>query len=451
MSQLAERSGGWPALLSNGFLAAMLAVHLFIFGPAGYRNITIVKYVSFLSLCGLYGLGMLWLAAGWLRREGFVALKKLRPDAVEVLVLLYLLLTLLSALCSEYFPMTLLGERRHEGLLTIWLYGLSFLLLARYARPGRWLLWLFAGVMTAFSLVCLLQLAEINVFRLFPEGYTYYDGNEKYTGVFLGTTGNAGLTAAVLTIAIPLFVVAVLRLEGWRRFLLLISMAMCLYVLLYTGVLAGIVGVAGGLFAALPFVLPMERRTRLRLLITQGLILLAVLAVLWCVDIGSGFLHELHAILNGEAEDSFGTGRIFIWRNTLPLVKEAPLLGGGPDTLVMRIGVQFERVTEDGTLKTASINAAHNEYLHILVCQGIPALMAYLGALLCSFVRFVRLGGRSAAASMLGAAVLSYGVQAFFGISMCISAPYFWLGWALFENSCRRKRNEEETEEAEEA
>jgi len=301
--------------------------------------------------------------------------------------------------------------------------------------------------MTVFALICLLQLADINIFGLFPEGYSYYDGNEKYTGVFLGTTGNAGLTAAVLSIAIPLLITAVLRMSGYRRFLLLIPMAMCLYVLLYSGILAGIVGVAVGMFVALPFALPMKRRNRSRLLAVQGLIVFAAFVVLWCFDIGDGLLHEIHAVLHGEAEDSFGTGRIFIWRNTLPLVKEAPFLGGGPDTLVMRIGVQFERVTEDGTLKTASINAAHNEYLHILVCQGIPALLVYVGALLCSFVRFVRLRGGNAAASMLAAAVLAYGAQAFFGISMCISAPYFWLGWALFENSCRRKRSEEETEE----
>ena len=80
------------------------------------------------------------------------------------------------------------------------------------------------------------------------------------------------------------------------------------------------------------------------------------------------------------------------------------------------------------------IDAAHNEYLNILANQGVFALLFWLGTLICSAVRFVCRGGQEMHVLICGSAVLGYCVQAFFGISMCISAPFFVLAWALLEN-----------------
>ena len=145
-------------------------------------------------------------------------------------------------------------------------------------------------------------------------------------------------------------------------------------------------------------------------------------------------LGESHALLHGRAEDDFGSGRIYIWKNVWQAVKERPLFGGGPDTLSRRITAYFERYDEAGHIvRRTGIDTAHNEYLNILANQGLFALLCWLGALGCSAVRFVRRAGERPAALICGSAVLGYCVQAFFGISMCLSTPFFVIAWAMLE------------------
>ena len=144
-----------------------------------------------------------------------------------------------------------------------------------------------------------------------------------------------------------------------------------------------------------------------------------------------GFLYEAFELLHGRWDDRFGSGRLYIWRSVVPLVPERPLLGGGPDTLGLRTDAAFERYDETlGILIHSSIDTAHNDYLNILVNQGIPALLLYLGALTASALRWLRNGAGDPAAAICGCAALGYCIQAFFGISSPISTPYLWLALA---------------------
>ena len=83
------------------------------------------------------------------------------------------------------------------------------------------------------------------------------------------------------------------------------------------------------------------------------------------------------------------------------------------------------------------IDVAHNEYLNILYHHGIFALLSYLLALGISFVRWIRSGWRDAAAAACGGAVVCYGIQAFFGFSMCQTAALFWLALAVLNRQTR--------------
>ncbi len=97
--------------------------------------------------------------------------------------------------------------------------------------------------------------------------------------------------------------------------------------------------------------------------------------------------------------------------------------------------------TRPNIVRRSGIDTAHNEYLNILANQGLFALLCWLGALGYSAVRFVRGQGSDPQLLICGSAVLGYCVQAFFGISMCLSTPFFLIAWAILENreSCRRK------------
>ena len=114
-------------------------------------------------------------------------------------------------------------------------------------------------------------------------------------------------------------------------------------------------------------------------------------------------------------------------RSVWPLVSERPWLGGGPDTLGLRTDAAFTRWSEElGVTLRAAVDSAHNEYLGILINQGLPALACFLGLLGLLALQWARTAHRDPLAALCGGAALCYCIQAFFGVSSPISPPYLW-------------------------
>jgi len=290
----------------------------------------------------------------------------------QLFVTLYWLFSAVSALLSEYRLDAVTGMARREGLITLTLYCAVFLLFSSFASADGRLLWIFGLSMTVFCLISFLQLLGLNPFGLYPKNTDYYGMNRDYSGQFIGTVGNAGLAASLFCVAVPVFWVSAVRL---KKYLALLPAALCAAVLLLIDVKAGLLGVFAGGLLALPVVLPAGAKTRRRLGLSLLLLALASLLLLYFCNFSSGTLWEAHEILHGRISDKFGTGRIYIWRNVLELVPERPLFGGGPDTLLHYMKAEFTRKTESGAVVTRAIDAAHNEYLNVLVNQGGLALL----------------------------------------------------------------------------
>ncbi len=151
---------------------------------------------------------------------------------------------------------------------------------------------------------------------------------------------------------------------------------------------------------------------------------------------GSGTLWEMSRVLHGEFNDSFGSSRIRIWRRTLELFKERPILGSGPGTLASLLDITFSRfVPETGQTLTSCADNAHNVYLQLLAETGILGLSAYLGCAVTALAPCLRLRA-SAEAKCAALGCITYLVQAFFGLELCLTAPLFWifLGLAASES-----------------
>ena len=150
-----------------------------------------------------------------------------------------------------------------------------------------------------------------------------------------------------------------------------------------------------------------------------------------------GSLFELHELLHGRAEDSFGSSRILIWKRALALFPQRPLLGGGAGTLPLRLDIQFSRfVEETGKTLSSSVDNAHNDYLGILLNSGLPALLSYLAAQAASLVQAAKQGGAFVLA--LTSALLCYWVSTFFGLGLFLVSPLMWLLWGLLAAALRR-------------
>lgn len=187
-----------------------------------------------------------------------------------------------------------------------------------------------------------------------------------------------------------------------------------------------------------------DRARRLLCLLVAACILLG-LAALLLVPFSAGTLREAQELLRGNADPSFGSGRLRIWTESLKLVPGHLWLGGGPDTLAGRIGFSFTRYSEQlGATIESKIDNAHNDYLNILVNTGLLSLLCYLAALFTCVLRAVRRSERHPAVLLPLAAVVSYSIQVFFSFSICITAPFFWMALAWCDGSAGSIRDGKE-------
>lgn len=423
-----QKTGKVPqsfSVLTAAYLAILLSIYLLYPGRGGYQTITAQKWSAYLLITGVYIAAMLLLhlelaIVGAARLPAPTMLRK-TLGLPQKFILLYLFATVLSTLFSEFRQTALWGGGRCEGLAAIALYCLSFLLVSAYGQPKRWMLWLYAAAISVNCVLCLLQFAGLNPLHLYPEGMNYYGANTQYAGEFLGTVGNADILSAVLSLSIPVFWAAILRMKGCReRYFLLIPLALCLVVLLRAFVADGILGVTGAVVLSAPLMTDDKRRRKWALICVIAALIAAAAAVYCFGSRMCGFLYEASELMHGRWDNRFGTGRIYIWRNVIQLVPEHLLLGGGPDTLGLRTDAAFERYDETlGILIHSAIDTAHNEYLNILVNQGLLALLSYLAALLASAIHWVRRGAlRLCGARLLHSGVLWHQLPNLYAVSV---------------------------------
>ena len=132
-------------------------------------------------------------------------------------------------------------------------------------------------------------------------------------------------------------------------------------------------------------------------------------------------MYEAREILHGNIQDEFGTNRVYIWRNAIGEFPKNPIIGSGPDT--------FNAVfpEEAQLFYGQNYDTAHNEYLQILICQGILGLLFYLVFLAGVLVRPIPMAFKNPIVMAVLVAFVGYCAQAFFNISLPIASQLLWV------------------------
>ena len=135
--------------------------------------------------------------------------------------------------------------------------------------------------------------------------------------------------------------------------------------------------------------------------------------------------YEISGLLKGEVNDSSGSFRIGIWKNSLDMGIKNPIFGTGVGTY-LKTFQEFIKGTElSGNIDLT--DTAHNEYIHLFCTVGITGLFAYLSFLLSLAIKAFRKIFKNPYIIILGSAVLCYCVQAFFSFNIVIITPLFWI------------------------
>jgi putative inorganic carbon (HCO3(-)) transporter len=139
------------------------------------------------------------------------------------------------------------------------------------------------------------------------------------------------------------------------------------------------------------------------------------------------FSHQTSEIVNGNISDSYGSFRIFIWRNTLKVVPKYLVHGVGIDNFYNAFDEPLFLKFGDNYIEY--YDKAHNEYLEKLVCEGIFSCLTYIIMLFVIFIKSFKYIIRcdDYVVSALFFAFIGYCVQAFFNISVIHMAPLFYI------------------------
>ena len=141
-------------------------------------------------------------------------------------------------------------------------------------------------------------------------------------------------------------------------------------------------------------------------------------------------LEESWSIL--RLDDAWGTNRGFMWRRSIEIFREASwkdkLLGTGPDTFYAAFAPYFQELAQYGD---SSTNAAHNEYIHYLITQGLAGLGAYLAVLIAGIANALRCGKKDPSYLVVLSGVIAYAAQAMVNVAQPITTPLFIISLSL--------------------
>ncbi|MCL2226103.1 MAG: O-antigen ligase family protein [Oscillospiraceae bacterium] len=139
-------------------------------------------------------------------------------------------------------------------------------------------------------------------------------------------------------------------------------------------------------------------------------------------------LFEAREAMHGNLEGEMGSGRVHMWRYALSVVPNHPIIGTGPDTFYHAFPDEAQG------FMGAQFDTAHNEYLQILIAQGILGLLAYLVFLGGVFFGAIRFAFRNPMLMAVLAAFVGYSVQAFFNINLPIVSQMLWVLAGMLAN-----------------
>ena len=399
--------------------------------------------VDYTSISGGKTAAFFLFMAALLVPAGFCLWRELRTRQLRGLTpaqyaaLAFLAFTLLSAACSPFGDKAWYNSDAHEAALTVSCYVLLFLAVSRWGAATERLFRVLFWAAAAFCAVCLLQALGGNPLKLYPGSANYYTVVEQKRAGYAGTLGNVDLVSAFLALATPMLLLHTRGQRPRQAWPCWVLAALCLGILFWIRVLCGLVGLLlGGAVCVLVFCPEGKRK---RVLLVYGLLAAGGLTALWALDLPVKFLHELHELLHGRFNDSFGSGRFCIWRQMLERVPDRLWTGVGPDAARFA-GMRIPRFDELGNAVpeiTARITDAHCYPLQILYCQGLPALLSWLilvGLVLTHWWR----ARRERAAAILGGGLVCFLAAMLFCFSSIIIMPFFWLVLGLLDASTRK-------------
>lgn len=370
-------------------------------------------------------------------------LKKSDTTFLNLCMSIYSLLIIISAVTSSYFPYTLIHGAigRFEGAITLYLYMLLFYLTYKFFKwKDKFLPYIAASTM----IVSCMGIVQAILCNHIPN----LSGHEYMAS---SSFGNPNFFASYLTLFLPIYMLVYLK-KG-NPFYLITSV-----ITFGALVCAKTLGcyITFIIYFAIVMIYSINKKYKLKhiviLLFSFTCMFMLLNACTKCAYIKE-FTSIGQEVKKAESSDEtlnnrFGSGRGYVYKVALNIIKKYPLLGIGPDSF----GAYFvEHYYLEPDYKSNLIyDKAHSEYLQIASCTGIPSLVCYICIIasigITIFKEFLK-DTNNLSIFAVGLSCLSYLIQATSNISVTHVAPIFWImlgvGYGMCKNNSYNKKIEE--------
>jgi len=348
-------------------------------------------------------------------------------DSVYLCLYLYAIYLGISVFFADNHLMALKGRIfREEGYATIVMYILLFLAARASKYTHKKLL---NYVLYSAIIISCYGIMQYLGWDPIPRDFMRLN----YKAAF-STIGNPNFLGSYLVLIIP---VAIHNYMSDEKHLGLISYSLLFLCLLCTRTRGAWLGGIACIFCYSVIYIYTQRfkiiRTKKILhLFIATLIAISIFSIITPEILGVEFLSiftDAYDVAKGTADiEKAGTWRFFIWKRVVELIKVKPWFGHGIEHLDIVFDSYYHEDVKNIIGRKIYFDRAHNEYLHIAVSSGIPALLLYLSFVYLSLKKgFKRIQSDKLFLVPFMAAVCGYLVQAFFNISVVSVAYIYWI------------------------
>jgi O-antigen ligase len=303
-----------------------------------------------------------------------------------------------STLASSNRALSIAGSSwRRDGLVTESAILLFALLAAAWiaADRGRIRIVLRAAVVSG-GIGALYGVAQYFGWDPWLPSQAYESGEGPFTIVRPpGTLGHADYFANWLVMVV-FMALALSRLDAsvrWRT-MARVSMGLSVFAIVLSGTRSALLGVLVGALVFVVMARPKIERKAVAIM-SAGLVCLGVLIV-------SPAGAKLRARVHWSLDDVRGGARMLLWRDSLRMAVERPVLGFGPETFTSQFP-PFESTELSRAYPDFYHESPHNMFLDVLTSRGIPGALILIG--LCVLALWSARKNAAFAAGLAGAVI----------------------------------------------
>jgi len=380
----------------------------------------------------------------------FVEKSNRLKNTAHIPLFIYAALIIISALFSEYPQVVYKGlPGRLEGVYALLSY-ITVYFAAYYLIKKEKIYVLIYVLLTFTSIVALIGVLEFYGLNPLDQTYKELRVEHEYKIVIYSTIGNQNFIGSLMCLTLMIGIILFVSSQNkYQKIFFFITS-----VFLYSGLIVSRTRSAwtGTVLSLVIFLFFLIKKKYIKEVWKKLIFLFMVFFIITFLiaissegRIAGKFLAVVRDIKMIEADskqmDSLGSGRFYIWKNSIPLLTEYFPFGSGPDTFPFVFPSNWEDKMRIFGDPYVIIDKAHNEFLQIGVTTGIPSLLAYLFFIAVIMLKnqiivfkldFFSTYDPLILASFIGC--IAYLVQSFFNISVVSVAPVYWMILGINQN-----------------